>query len=119
MVITMPTGNEKEPIKLSFKTVNSEKHISFVANRIWGGMQAGNLFELNFILEHKQLPEKVTMQIESNGTEKELSRNQTDEIIRENQATAYLSIETLLALHNWLNLKVQELQASHMVELKE
>ena len=79
-------------------------------------MQAGNLFELNFLLEHKQLPDSITMQIE-NGAEKELSRSQPNEIVRENQATAYISLETLLALHNWLNNVVQELQASQIVEI--
>jgi hypothetical protein len=64
-VITLSTGDKQKPIKLTFKTVNSENHVSFVANRIWGGMQAGNLFELNFILEHKQLPDNITMQIEA------------------------------------------------------
>jgi len=110
--------DKQEPITLKIKTVNSEKHVSFVANRIWGGIQTGGLFELNFILEHNQLPENLTVKIE-NGIEKELSRSQSKEIIRENQATAYLNIDTLLALHNWLNLKVQELQASNIIEVKE
>lgn len=116
-MITLSTGDKQKPIKLTFKTVNSENHTSFVANRIWGGMQAGNLFELNFILEHKQLPDNITMQIE-NGAEKELSRSQSNEIIRENQATAYISLETLLALHNWLNNVVQELQTSQIIEIQ-
>lgn len=108
-----------EPVKVSFKTVDSEKHISFVANRIWGGLQAGNLFELNFILEHKPLPEKITMQVDPNGFEREISRSQSNEIIRENQATAYLSLDTLYALSDWLNTVVQDLQNSEEIEVEQ
>jgi hypothetical protein len=118
-VVILSGNNVKEPMKVSFKTVDSEKHVSFVANRIWGGMQAGNLFELNFILEHKPLPEKITMQIETNGIEREISRSQSNEVIRENQATAYLGLETLIALTNWLNAVVRDLQASKIIEVTE
>jgi hypothetical protein len=109
--------NGKEPMRVSFRAVDSEKHVSFVANRIWGGMQAGNLFELNFILEHKPLPDKITMQVEPNGAEKVVSVEQQTEIIRENQATAYLGLETLVALTNWLNSVVHDLQASNIIEV--
>ena len=119
MVIIMTSGDsKKEPVNVNFKTVNSEKHVSFVSNRIWGGMQAGGLFELNFILEHKPLPDKITMRVDpNNGTEKELSRSQSNEVIRENQATVYLSLETLVALSNWLNAVVQDLQVNKVVEI--
>lgn len=109
-------NNKKEPVTLKIKNINSEKHVSFVSNRIWGGFQTGGLFELNFMLEHNQLPQTLTVKIE-NGTEKEISRSQSNEIIRENQATVYLNIETLLALHNWLNSKIQELQTIKRIEV--
>lgn len=109
-------NDKKEPVTLKIKTINSDKHVSFIANRIWGGIQTGGLFELNFILEHNKLPDTLTVKIE-NGIEKEISRSQPNEIIRENQATVYLNIETLLALHSWLNLKVQELQTAKIIEV--
>jgi hypothetical protein len=112
--IMQAVTDKQEPITLKIKTINSERHVSFVTNRIWGGLQLNGLFELNFILEHSSLPDSLTIQIE-NGAEKELSRSNENELIRENQATAYMNIETLLALHNWLNLKVQELQARNII----
>lgn len=95
--------------RITFKTEPSENHVSFVSNRIWGGLQSGGLFELNFLLETKQVPTKLTMNIEPNGTQKEISRNTTDEILRKNQATAYLTLDTLLALQDWLNEKIDEM----------
>ncbi len=107
--------NKPAPITINIKTINSDRHVSFVANRIWGGLQPNGLFELNFLLEHSILPETLTMQIE-NGTENETSRSNKNEFIRENQATAYLSMETLLGLQSWLNFKIQELQGLKLFE---
>jgi len=95
--------------RITFKTELSENHISFISNRVWGGLQSSGLFELNFLLETKQLPTKITMDIDSNGTQKEISRDTTDEILRKNQATAYLTLDTLLALQDWLNEKITEM----------
>ena len=106
----------EEKKQITFKTETSENHITFLSNRIWGGLKPGGLFEINFLLETTLLPDKITMEINPDGTEKEISRIQADEIIRENQATAYLTLETLLSLQNWLNDKVRELEKQGMIQ---
>jgi len=105
----------EEKKKITFKTEKSENHITFLSNRIWGGLKAGGLFELNFLLETTPLPDKITMEISPDGTEKEVSRIQSDEIIRKNQATVYLTLETLLSLQAWLNDKVRELENQGLI----
>ena len=103
------TEEKKQTQRITFKVEPSENHISFLSNRIWGGLQSGGLFQLDFLLETKQLPTKITMDIDPNGTQKEISRNKINEVVRKNQATAFLTLETLLALRNWLNEKIDEM----------
>lgn len=105
----------EEKKQITFKTETSENHITFLSNRIWGSLQEGGLFELNFLLETAQLPDKVTMEVDSNGIGKEVSRSQSDEIIRKNQATAYLTIDTVVSLRNWLNDKVSEFEKAGLI----
>lgn len=106
----------EEKKQITFKTETSENHITFLSNRVWGGLQEGGLFELNFLLETKQLPDQVTMEVDSTGGLQEVSRSQVDEIIRKNQATAYLTLETLLSLQNWLNDKVGDLEKHGLIQ---
>lgn len=119
MIIIQPDENKQEIIKLKVKTIKSERHVSVVSNRIWGGTQLNNLFELNFILEHVPLPDSLTIEIGKNGVEKELSRSSNNEMIREIQATVYLNSDTLLSLQAWLNAQVQNLQNLKLIERKE
>lgn len=107
---------KKQTQRITFKVEQSENHISFLSNRIWGGLQSSGLFELNFLLETKQLPTKLTMDIEPDGTQKEISRNVSNEILRKNQATAYLTIETLLALRAWLDERADELEKMGLIQ---
>ena len=106
----------EETKQITFKTETSGSHITFLSNRVWGGLQEGGLFELNFLLETTRLPDKVTVKVNSTGTLQEVSRSQANEIIRKNQATAYLTLETLLSLQNWLNDKVRELEKQGMIQ---
>lgn len=109
--------NEKTQNKrITFKMEPSENHISFISNRIFGGLQGGNLFELNFLMETRPLPNELTVDIAPDGTQKEISLNQKDEIIRKNQATAYLTIETLFALRDWLDERIDEFETLGIVQ---
>lgn len=110
---------EEEQIKeITFKTVTSENHTTFLSNRIWGGLKLGGLFEINFILETAQIPDTITVEIKPDGSEKEVTRHQSDVVIRTNQATAYLTIETLLSLRDWLDGKVKEFEEQGMIQKK-
>lgn len=106
----------EEKKQITFKTETSEDHITFLSNRVWGGLRPSGLFEINFLLEAIPLPDKITMEINSDGTEKEVSRTQADEIIRENQATAYLTLETLLSLQTWLTNTVRDLEKQGLIQ---
>ena len=57
-----------EGMEITYRLCSSEDHKSFMANRIWGGLQTGNLFQLNFMLEHKSIPKTVTEKINQDGT---------------------------------------------------
>lgn len=112
--------DEKElPTELTFITETSENHVSILSNRVWGGLKFGGLFELNFLLETTPLPDEVTVKINSDGTEEEISRTDSGKIIRENQATVNLTLESLLALHSWLDNKVSELEARGLINKKQ
>ena len=106
----------EEKKQITFKTETSESHITFLSNRIWGGLRPSGLFELNFLLETMPLPDMITMEINPDGTEKEVSRIQANEIIRENQATAYLTLETLLSLQTWLNNKIRDMEKQGFIQ---
>ena len=41
---------KKQTQRITFKVEQSENHISFLSNRIWGGLQSSGLFELNFCI---------------------------------------------------------------------
>ena len=99
-----------EGIEITHRFRSSEDHKSFMTNRIWGGLQTGNLFQLNFMLEHKPIPEMVTERINKDGTLTEVKREGSQDFIRENQATVYMSLETLLSFHQWLKRKVDDLR---------
>ena len=102
------SSNELE-IEQEFKFIKSEDHENFMSNRVWGGVQNSQLFELNFLLEHKPTPESVTEELGPEGS-KEVNREQTDEVVRENQATIYMTISTMISLYNWLEGKIEELE---------
>lgn len=106
---------DKEKNKLVFKFIKSEDHKSFVSNRIWGGLQDGGLFELNFLLEHQLIPDTVTAEVTKDGNLKEISRSQAGEIIRENKVTVYLSLPTLLSFREWLNKKIEEMESKGLL----
>ena len=65
----------EEEIEVTYKFTKSEDHRSFMTNRIWGGIQAGGLFEISFMLEHKPIPTITTEKISRSGT-KEIDREQ-------------------------------------------
>lgn len=102
-------------LKFEVKSSVSDRHVSFLTNRIYGGLQAGGMFELHFLLERKPMPNKVTIEVTPEGNEKETSRSTTNEIIRENQATAYMSLETFIALQAWMNQRVAEMEANGII----
>ena len=107
---------KEEQIKeIKVETVTSENHMTFLSNRIWGGLKLGGLFEINFLLETTPIPETLTMEVNPDGSEKE-ARHQSDVLIRTNQATAYLTIETLLSLRDWLDGKVKEFEEQGMIQ---
>ena len=107
---------EEEQIKeITIKTVTSENHTTFLSNRIWGGLKSGGLFEINFLLETTPIPDTLTVELNPDGSEKE-GRYQSDVLIRTNQATAYLTIETLLSLRDWLEGKVKEFEEQGMIQ---
>lgn len=106
----------ESPLKLEIKNVKSDRHVSCVSNRIWGGLQSSNLYELNFMLERAEIPDTITMKIENDGTDTELSRSSKNILIRENQATVYLNLDTLIALQKWLNDQVKHLQDLNLIK---
>lgn len=112
-----PDEDEKG-VELTFNFSKSEDHKDFLTNRVWGGLQNGQLFELNFLLEHRPIPESVTEVIAEKGT-KEIDRVQEDKLERENQATAYMSISTMLSLHQWLGQKIEELEEKGIISSQE
>lgn len=116
-VVVIVTNKDVEyPIKLEIKNVKSDRHISCISNRVWGGIQSCNLYELNFMLEHSQVPDTITMKIDEDGTDSELSRSSKNILIRENQATVYLNLDTLIALQKWLNDQVKQLQDLKLIK---
>lgn len=111
MVRTVETREELDII-----TRKAENHTSFVTNRIWGGIQASGLFEMNFLLETREIPEKVTIEIRDDGTEKEIFRSNPNVVIRENQATAYMNMDTFINLYTWMSQKAKELEEMGLIE---
>ncbi|WP_406660929.1 hypothetical protein V7O66_13980 [Methanolobus sp. ZRKC3] len=105
----------KKPIRVEFKQEKSEDHISFVSNRVWGGLQAGGLFEMNFLLEKKPLPNRITVEMSPDVPDKEISRSQSKEVMRINQATAYMTLEAFVSLHDWMGQKIAELEKAEVI----
>lgn len=113
-------AKEPEQIKeIIFKNITSENHITFLSNRIWGGIKLGGLFELSFLLETKPLPDEVIVEIGPDGAEKEISRIESNELIRINQATAYITIETLISLRDWLDRNIKELETKGQIQKRD
>lgn len=71
------------------------------------------------MLEHQPLPSKVTERVGSNGPPEELSRDQDEEIVRENQVTVYMSVATLLSFHRWLGQKINEIEKAGIIKKAE
>lgn len=110
----MDKQEPEQELELKFQFNKSEEHKKFFTNKVWGGVQNGQTFELNFLLEHKPIPESVTEKISGKGT-REIEREQTDTVTRENQATAYMSLATMLSMYEWLGQKIEELEEEGII----
>lgn len=109
--------NEKQEIQeLTFKFTKSENHRVVLSNRVFGGLSpTGSLFELNFMREYRELPKEITQTI-SEGKQIEVSREQPKTIIRENQVTIYVPLDTLLSIRDWFNEKIEELEQKGIIK---
>lgn len=106
---------EEKPINIDYRTIKSEEYVCFSTNRVWGGFLNGRLFEMNFLLETNDVPEKMRIQVHPDGSEKELSRSSPNEIKRIHQASAHMSIETMISLHEWLSNKINQLEEEGII----
>lgn len=103
-----------DEVKFKFKT--DEDHQSVLSNHTWGGFRSGGLFELNFMLERKPIPEEVTHAVDESGVEGEIDREEPEGFIRENKVTVYMSLQSLLSHYNWLEKKIEELKEADVIQ---
>lgn len=101
---------------IKFKFTTDEDHKAVLSNHTWGGFQSGGLFELNFMLEHKPLPEEVTHAVDESGLGDEVDREEPEGFIRENKVTVYMSLQSLLSHHNWIKQKIEELKKANIIQ---
>lgn len=101
---------------VKFKFETGEDHKTVLSNHTWGGFRNGGLFELNFMLERKPIPEEVKNEIDESGIGDEIEREEPEGFIRENKVTVYMSLQSLLAHYNWLEKKVEELKEANIIQ---
>lgn len=110
----MDEQNQK-PIRVTAAVSKSKNHVTFTANRIHGSMQPGDLIQIDFLLQTKELSPENNVVIKSDGFMSMASKCKYDEVGLENMATAILSLPMFIQFYQWMNEKVEEMEKNGII----
>jgi len=102
-------SNKPKAVKFIYK--KTPNYNTYNVDGIFGGITTKNKIFIEFFSEKFDIPEFVVQEILDDGNlGKEMSKKQSDAILREIECGVYIDVPTAKAFVDWLIKKIDELE---------
>ena len=103
---------DKKIAELVLNYIKADNFHSVLSTGVIGGITINSLIDLNFFTDRVTIPKSVTLEVDENGQQKEISRDTKTGVIREVQFGVLMDVNTAKTLVEWLNNNIKLIEAN-------